>query len=111
METVKRDYGSQLIDGAHTTDSLKIVGDWFGRTVKTAAAELGKKPLCTLAFNQQASGRDATLLIDTLEQTFSRNGVSSLHRQYFAQTSRIRTKDTLGKPSITIISQSNECAD
>ena len=67
-ETIEKDYGKWLVDGAHTNESLEIVSDWFGRTIKKAKSKLGKDPLCILVFNQQATTRDARALIQTVQQ-------------------------------------------
>jgi folylpolyglutamate synthase len=66
-EIVEKAYGKWHLDGAHTKESLEIVGDWFGRTVKEARSQ-GQDPLCILVFNQQSSARNAAELIGTLQQ-------------------------------------------
>ncbi|EME82440.1 uncharacterized protein MYCFIDRAFT_40211 [Pseudocercospora fijiensis CIRAD86] len=67
-EIVRRDYGTWYLDGAHTTESLKIVCDWFGKTIQRARKERGEDPLPILIFNQQAETRNARQLIDTVQQ-------------------------------------------
>ncbi len=66
-ETVETSYGKWLLDGAHTAESLEIVSDWFGRTVKQSTLSTSNGPLSVLVFNQQASHRDLRQLIETLQ--------------------------------------------
>ncbi|KXT03418.1 hypothetical protein AC578_1571 [Pseudocercospora eumusae] len=68
-EIVRREYGTWYLDGAHTTESLKIVCDWFGRSIQRARNERGEHSLPILIFNQQAETRNAKQLIDTVQQT------------------------------------------
>ena len=74
-ESVKKPYGTWLLDGAHTAESLAIVADWFGRTIEAAKKERGQNPLCILVFNQQADTRNARQMVETVQTRLSQWGV------------------------------------
>jgi folylpolyglutamate synthase len=61
-EILSKTYGTWLLDGAHTKDSLEIVSDWYGRTIRQARSS-GEDPLCVLVFNQQSKNRNSRDLL------------------------------------------------
>ncbi|KAF7185661.1 Folylpolyglutamate synthase [Pseudocercospora fuligena] len=92
-EIVRREYGTWYLDGAHTTESLKIVCDWFGKTVQGARNESGKDPLPILIFNQQAETRNARQLINTVQQTLQQEWAVRPEKAIFCSNVTYKTNE------------------